>query len=568
MKKWLTGFLAFVLTVALFTPVYAALPSGAGVIKSSSDVSGSEFSSRSSIAKKLDKMFAGDIGLYKDKKKTKPVDAALGTKSVPNNGVWQYWGPETGAATSCFAYANAFYGHFYDGVYPHRSLNGNHKKVKATGKITYANLKKWGVRDDAAVYIREGNHSIILLHYDENYITYIDGNGDGKGLVALRKEVWGKTSGSNIYNQKPSLIVQPTTAYFPAGSMGKKQAKPCTQGGTSHDWDDGTVTQKATCKEAGVKTYTCLDCQKTKEESVKKTDEHAFGDWSVKKEATCDKSGTKISACAVCGKTQTKTLKKLGHHYGKGVKVRETTIYSAGITEKTCSRCGKVQKTKTDCAYRDQDLGITLTTKEKVFPKNTQVTVFMPGEYTEQQQTLLREISGKFCLYDISAQVKEERVQPKGEVTLELKLPEGFGQNVQLYALAEGAALELESAYDPEENILTAKLKSFTLLALCDLDIPPQPQPTQPETEPETQPETAAVTQPETVATADRPAAEKAPNIRAQRYMVLAGVAVTVLVAAVIALIILLKKEKQNEASSEEECDSDPERSEGEKAVP
>jgi hypothetical protein len=154
MKKWLTGLLAACLLALLVMPVSAALPAGVGIITNCKSVSGSEFSSKSSIAKKLDAMFAGNIGLYKDKNKTVLVDAALGTKNVPNNGVYQYWGSEPRAGTSCYAYANAFYGTFYDGVYPHGGLNGNHEKESANGTITYANLKKWGVRDDAAVYIR------------------------------------------------------------------------------------------------------------------------------------------------------------------------------------------------------------------------------------------------------------------------------------------------------------------------------------------------------------------------------------------------------------------------------
>ena len=225
MKKWLCAIVAACLMWLLAVPAYAALPDGVGMITNCNHISGKEFSSKSSIAKKLDKMFAGDIGLYKDSKKTTLVNAALGTSNVPNNNVYQYWGPDSRAGTSCFAYANAFYGHFYDGVYPHHSLNSNHKVIKATGKITYKNFVKWGVRDDAAVYIREGNHSIIVLHYNEDYITYVDGNGNGKGLIAIRKEAWKRSKGANIYDQKPSLIVQPTTSYFAAGSMNSEKVK-------------------------------------------------------------------------------------------------------------------------------------------------------------------------------------------------------------------------------------------------------------------------------------------------------------------------------------------------------
>lgn len=547
MKKWLTGILTAVMLMTLVTPVSAALPSGAGVIKSSSAVSGSEFTSKSSIAKKLNKMFAGEIGLYKDYKKTKPVNAALGTRSVPNNNVMLYWGPDPGGGgTSCFAYANAFYGHFYDGVYPHRTLNSNHKKVKATGKISYANLVKWGVRSDAAVYIREGNHSIVMLYYDENYIIYIDGNGDGKGGVALRKEAWGRPSGSNIYNSRPSLIVQPTTSYFAAGSMGKKLAKPCTQGGTSHDWNEGKITKPASCKETGTKTFTCLDCGKTKEETVKKTTDHTFGQWTVTREATCDKEGVKTAVCSVCGKEQTKSMKKLGHDYDKSTLVQEATIYSAGIMEKTCKQCGKVKQTKTACAYEDKALGITLTTGEKVFPKKTKILISTPGEYDRDYAKILQ--SGKVQLYVLEAKKGDETVAPNGKVTLELKRPEGFGSNLALYRITDTAINTLS----PEitDDTLTVELESFGMLALCDLDIPYVPE-TQPPTEPETLPETQPVTEPATQPETQPAVVEIAPaepkrflDTRTERYVFMIGVLAAIFVAGVIALIVILVKRK------------------------
>ena len=39
----------------------------------------------------------------------------------------------------------------------------------------------------------------------------------------------------------------------------------------SHTWNSGTVTQEPTCKDEGVKTYTCTTCNGTKTESVAKT---------------------------------------------------------------------------------------------------------------------------------------------------------------------------------------------------------------------------------------------------------------------------------------------------------
>ncbi len=532
MKKQIKWLSALCLLALLATPVQAALPSGTGIITNSSHVSGSEFSSKSSIAKKLNKMFAGDIGLYANSAKTKLVNAALGTRSVPNNNKYQYWGSRAG--TSCFAYANAFYGSFYDGTYPHGSLNGNHKKVTVTGKITYENFVKWGVRSDAAVYIREGNHSVVVLHYDENYITYVDGNGDGKGLVALRKEAWKRGSGTNIYNSKPSLIVQPKESYFAAGSMGKKQPLSCTKGGTSHDWDEGAVTQSPTCKDKGVRTYTCLDCGKTKESTLAKTSDHTYGAYTVTREATCTKKGEKAAVCTLCGKEKTKTTKALGHDYGKSVTIKEASIYAQGVREKTCTRCEKTTQIKTPCMFREGD--VTLTAEAGAFPKNTKILTD-PEEagYAE----ILQEITGKSRLYTLVAEAKDIPVQPEKPVTLELTVPEGFSENLLLCLVTSDGTQVLESTL--EDGVLTARVETMGTFALCDLDVPYVPPTTQ------TQP---PVTQP-TTQPAVQPVTTQAPAPRAQlpekSHILLLGLAATVaaaLLTGAVAFILIRKRRK------------------------
>lgn len=543
MKKRIFSLFAVCLVFLLATPVYAALPEGTGMITSCSAVSGSEFSPDPAIAAKLDKMFAGDIGLYKDKNKTQLVNAALGTSNVPNNGVWQYWGPEPRAGTSCFAYANAFYCTFYDGVYPHHQINSNHVKVTATGKISYANFVKWGVRDDAAVYIREGNHSIIVLHYDENYITYVDGNGNARGLIAIRKEAWQRGSGANMYNQKPSLIVQPTTAYFPAGSMGKL---PCTEGGTYHAWNQGNIVQAATCKDAGLKVYTCTACGKTKEEAISKVS-HMFGAWSVTEEATCSKIGTKTSVCQVCGVEKSESVEKIGHSYGKYVTVQEATIFSAGVQEKTCSGCGKVKKMKTDCVFREETLGITLTAQEGVFPENTEISVTAPEEGTVEHNAIgqaLQGVTGKFFPYVWDIRVQEENVTPKGKVVLEIAIPAGFGNNLALYAVAEDTAQILDCTIDLENKAITLELETLPMLALCDLDVPWERSPA----ERVAQPVTELAAQGTAIVIKEIEQTQK----RNDPYILLIAAAAILFVVCIVAVtVVIVKKRKKTEIPEE-----------------
>ncbi len=204
-----------------------------GINTNANDVSGRELTSHSDIAAKLDKLFAGNAGLYYDSAKTKPVDAELGTKVV-NGSTQLYWkyksasnGTTYGASGySCYAYAVSAYGTIYDYQHPQLSLNSNHQKVTAAvnNYISYSNFVKWGVRSDLPIYVRIGDeggskgHSILVLTYDKDYITYVDGNGDGKGLIAIRKEPWSNTTGTNIYSRKIFYLVQPKTSYYPISS--------------------------------------------------------------------------------------------------------------------------------------------------------------------------------------------------------------------------------------------------------------------------------------------------------------------------------------------------------------
>ena len=62
----------------------------------------------------------------------------------------------------------------------------------------------------------------------------------------------------------------------------------------THIWNGGVVTKNATCKETGVKTYTCTCCSATKTETIARLTTHTYDN-------ACDTS------CNVCGGTRTVT---------------------------------------------------------------------------------------------------------------------------------------------------------------------------------------------------------------------------------------------------------------------
>ena len=62
---------------------------------------------------------------------------------------------------------------------------------------------------------------------------------------------------------------------------------------TTHTWDSGKITKEATCKEDGVKTYTCSVCKETKIESIAKLATHT---------PSAEATTTTPRICTVCGK--------------------------------------------------------------------------------------------------------------------------------------------------------------------------------------------------------------------------------------------------------------------------
>ena len=97
--------------------------------------------------------------------------------------------------------------------------------------------------------------------------------------------------------------------------MGEKDYEP-----HKHTWNAGDVTKTPTCKETGVKTYTCTaeDCDETKTEELPKLTVHTWDEGIVTKEATGYEEGVKTYTCAVCSETREESLPKNGWELAEG----------------------------------------------------------------------------------------------------------------------------------------------------------------------------------------------------------------------------------------------------------
>lgn len=102
----------------------------------------------------------------------------------------------------------------------------------------------------------------------------------------------------------------------------------------NHTWNKGSVTKPATCKEEGVKTYTCSGCKATKTEAVAKTTDHKYGSWTKVNDTTHKHT------CSVCAKEET-----ANHSWDGGKITKPATCKEEGVKTYTCSGC-KTTKTE------------------------------------------------------------------------------------------------------------------------------------------------------------------------------------------------------------------------------
>lgn len=113
---------------------------------------------------------------------------------------------------------------------------------------------------------------------------------------------------------------------------------------TGHSWDSGKVTEAATCKKEGTKTYTCSICGDTKTEAIPKK-EHSFDEGKITKKATCTEDGLKVYTCKSCGETKEEVLKATGHQHTELRNEKKATCTEEGYTGDTyCTDCGELIK--------------------------------------------------------------------------------------------------------------------------------------------------------------------------------------------------------------------------------
>lgn len=239
-----------------------------------------------------------------------------------------------------------------------------------------------------------------------------DGAAIGSYTISSSASV-GVDTGSAIGSGSVKISVTCPHSFGSYTSLDERQhGRVCTLCGTQetadHSWNNGTVTTQPTCKDSGVKTYTCTVCQATRTETVDKTDKHTFGSLSavddinhkdtcsvckqevtqphtwnkgtVNKPATCKEAGEKTLTCTGCNHTKTEVVPKTDDHsfgtwskvsdaehthtctvcsltetadhtWNKGTDTKKATCKEEGEKTFTCTGCGA---TKTEVVLKSE----------------------------------------------------------------------------------------------------------------------------------------------------------------------------------------------------------------------
>lgn len=153
---------------------------------------------------------------------------------------------------------------------------------------------------------------------------------------------------------------------------------------TGHNYV-GAVTTAPTCTTAGVRTYTCQnDSKHTYTESIPAAG-HSWNEGTVTQEATCGHTGTKTVTCTVCGATSTAIIPATGKHTWEGTTCTVCDASSAAQVSGTTSSGGSGSTTTNTTQHvtlqgavnvaTGSTGGGSATTSVPVIKLNTEVTV-------------------------------------------------------------------------------------------------------------------------------------------------------------------------------------------------
>ena len=170
-------------------------------------------------------------------------------------------------------------------------------------------------------------------------------NGTAQKPTVTVKNVVGTTvsNGISYTVSYSSDCIEPGTYNVTVTGTGSYKGTVTKTFEITHDWDEGTVTQPATCTEKGVKEFKCLFCEAVK---TAETDElgHEYADeFTVDTKPACSEEGIQSRHCIRCEAVTDVTPVPPTGHTPETDEAVPATCTKTGLTEGShCSVCSEV----------------------------------------------------------------------------------------------------------------------------------------------------------------------------------------------------------------------------------
>lgn len=184
-------------------------------------------------------------------------------------------------------------------------------------------------------------YTIYRSTYSSSWFGSSFGSYTSVGTATTNSYTDSSVTNNTKYKYKVTVTMNGTESDQSQESAEITASLPC-----QHTWDSGKETTKATCTEAGVKTYTCSACKATRTETIPAKG-HSYTTETVTKKATCTEAGEKSAFCTGCWTTVKETIPALGHNYDAGVVTTQPTCENPGVKTFTCANNCGVNKTET-----------------------------------------------------------------------------------------------------------------------------------------------------------------------------------------------------------------------------
>ena len=228
------------------------------------------------------------------------------------------------------------------------------------------------------------------------------------------------------------------------------------------------ITVPSSCTVNGMEYDICTECGETFNEKVIPMG-HKLNHVVVP--STCKVAGMEYDICSECGETfNEKTLPLEAHTWSEWTVVKEATTTAEGLEKRTCSACGEVETRAIEKlkALVDEKTGVEINYNDE-YEANTEIKV--EEQFSGKSFQLLNTEYGKVNskIYDIATYKDGVKVQPDGEITVRIPLPEGFTTNKVFVCYVDSVSGKVTKIpCEVKDGYVTFKTNHFSEYAIVE----------------------------------------------------------------------------------------------------